>query len=176
MKIPSKGGESNLYRNVIRGTGLPRDQYLSRDQMIAYCIFSKEEDLNVHFDIFNHLKRKFCTYDNVTGKVNFKRIVMPWDYIFIGILCNDKLCLRLINVLYLKLMDTYRRGGNTETSGELLGFIQMECLGRIGAPGVEKQRKKHNQLMDERFGAPGFAKAFGIYFPDPEHPLHIGLL
>jgi len=162
-------GRKVIYRNVPCGTGLPQDQYLSRDQMIAYAIFSAEMGLGCHHEIYRHIKNHSMTYDNTTAEVNFKRIVMPWDVIFIGLLCGSKWARRFSWILKLKMIDTYKRGGVVETSGEILCWVQLRALLNKG---LIKQDfiNKCGELLEKRFGPNPMAQVFTIYFPEEGHP------
>ena len=159
-----------LYRNVLFGTGLLRDQYTSRDQLIAYAIFSVLIGGSVHHEIYNHIKKHWYTYDNLSGKVNFKRFVAPWDVVFLGILCQDKTAISLENIFFYKGLDTYKRGGVTETSGELLVWTQMQILLKLRYPSAIEWMKRYEGLMMKRFGQNCWGKAFAVYFPETGHP------
>jgi len=165
-------GKKPVYRNVLANTGLPEDQWLSRDQMMAYAMFSKEMGMSCHYEIFYHIKNHYLTYDNVNAVVNFKRIVMPWDVIFIGLLCDSKWAKGFSFILTEKFKDTYRRGGDKETSGEILSWIQMGCLLRYNLIDANFISRMGDLLVD-RFGPSPLIKVLKIYFPEEGHPCRI---
>ena len=52
-----------------------KDQYMSHDNLTAVVAFSKLNGYHYHKEIWDYLVKHLFTYDNVSGKINFKRTV-----------------------------------------------------------------------------------------------------
>lgn len=73
-------GVPGLYNNLPKGVPIvnPGDRYTSPDQLIAYCLtLHMGGDILKLRAIWQWLKDHYLTYDNISRKTNFKRIMQP---------------------------------------------------------------------------------------------------
>lgn len=164
-----------FYNNVLPGDGLPQDQFTSRDQLMAYIIYSLvfEKSDKVACEVWGTLKRNFFTYDNTTGKFNVKRVMLPHDLIFFGFLANSALCYLLMPLYYLFGLITVFQSKPSKSSGTQLLYVRSTVDTHILA---KPMMKLYEYILNKRWKKLGFKDwkegIFNSYYPE-DYPTNL---
>lgn len=135
------------------------DDLTSHDQLTAISIFSKKYGLQYHEEIWSYLKSHWFTYNNLTGKTDFSRLLHPRDMIYYGMLNNSAICWAL-SPLYFIMQAPSLFGKST--SGKLLMWTRLKGLGL---------HKLVDFLPKLMLQYSSWKEVFRVYYPDSEHPI-----
>lgn len=143
------------------------DDYTSPDQLIAYMCFNEMAGLyKNNRAIWRWLLTHWFTYDNLSQKTNFKRLIQPTAVLlaavegsFLGVLFLPFLSMALIISCF---------SAKGETSGKLKAWtiattFEMSITYRIMSAIIRVDYSR------------GWKEVFAIYFPDVNHPTRIAL-
>jgi len=155
-------------RNVLPGDGLKEDQYTSRDQLIAYFIFFKLSGQKATMKkSFRTMIKKLFTYDNVTKKINIKRIIRPRDWIYLGYLAGSKICYLLMPWYYLTALFTVLGASKKHTSGAQLLWLQKKVDSHILS---NPFWTIFNDILSDEYASKNWSdEIFKLYYP-ADHP------
>ena len=149
-----------------------KDQYMSHDNLTAFVAMSKKHNWKYHKEIWNYLVKHFFTYDNISGKVNFKRFMHPRDILFYGYCADNVICKLLYPLLVMFMVITcaqsYKvRNGNKilKTDGILLSWVR--CKGA----NLDFSLKILTFIIKCNKNFKTWKNVFSIYFKDIEHPI-----
>lgn len=152
----SRTGKPGLYHqfpckfhNTIEG----KTKYMSNDQLIAYTLaLHIDGKIELIKEIRTWLVSHFFTYDNVSEKTNFKRMMNP-KAILTVLYCSGSKWVKPLLKFACKFSIWSARG---ETSGPLKAWTIAKTLGFV--------KDLHESEYD-------FKEAFIIYFPEETHPI-----
>lgn len=157
-----KTDTEGLYHQLPFEAELEKDRYTSPDQLIAFIAafkLSKQEDKIE--EVWSYLKRHLFTYNNLTGKRDFKRTMQPSCILFTGYLAGNKLLLPLLSLslIYSCL------SSKEETSGKLKAWMMFKTAEMTYTEKMCNMIIKANRLFR------GWNKVFKVYFNEVEHPI-----
>jgi hypothetical protein len=157
----SYAGKQGLYHNVPFDCVHPHDKYMSPDQLIAFAAakFRLNKYREVE-DMWRFLKRHFFTYDNLTGKSNFKRTMQPSAVAFLGALNGSSFWEW---VVACSCVNSCEKAPH-KTSGALKAFCMMQTLY------MDDLFEECTKILNEN--GTSWKKVFRIYFPLIDHPIH----
>ena len=136
-----------------------KDLYMSPDQLIA--ILACLEHFSRHYlklGIWYWLKNHWFTYDNLSRKTNFKRIMQPAAIAYAGTLSGSAFWRFILNLICIYSCATKKN----ETSGKLKSWVMMKTT-KLWCEGI------CNLFVKKYFR--NWRVIFKIYFPDPCHPI-----
>ena len=149
--------DTNAYNQRPNNNGSHED-YMSPDQLIAFVAFFNFEGANFKDcteDIWKYLKRHLFTYDNLTGEINFKRLMQPLAVFFVWYSATGNLFAKWGMILSCwKSCREFYKNPQAESSGVLKAFVCLRSLG-----------------IEDEYCEQFFEHAFEVYFPSPEHPI-----
>lgn len=170
--------ENGMYNNHADEQEQARVPETSHDQLTAYIVYSILKMRQAHKIIWKQCVKRLFTYDNISGKINLKRILHPRDILFYGCVNYNPICLLLSPLLYLMGLYTYavpkrlkKRDGKwkleKKNSNEILWWLRMKVMPK----GIQYYLFKfiYGKLIQLRFGS-----LHGLmmdYYDDPEHPV-----
>jgi hypothetical protein len=159
--------KTGMYDNI-PGLKTGKDAKISHDQYTSLCSFSYRTGGNHHKLFWDRVK--FGTYDNLTGKFNIKCVIHPRDYLFIGMLNNNPICIALFplfHLITLQIALPSYKGDVPATDGELLTLVRFWAMDDI----CNRFFFKYMYLpLLRRFFKKDYEDIFKIYFPDENHP------
>lgn len=158
--------ELGLYnQNIERKNN--HDDYTSPDQLIGYiCYHELIGMINVNRQIWSYLVTHLLTYDNLTAKINFKRIMQPMA-IFTAAFAGSRLSVLFMPILSLILIATCFKHKD-HTSGRLKALtivltFEMSITYKIMTTLINVDYKG------------GVEELFAIYFPFDDFPTRVAL-
>lgn len=154
------------------GLTFGKDRYMSHDTLTAIVAYSHLKGYNYHKKIWNHLKSHWFTYDNITAKTNFSRIMHPRDILYYGYCAGNPICILLYPLLALFMIITclqsYKvRNGNKilKTDGKLISWVRCKC----SSLNLTMKSLTFLLKLNSQFG--NWNNVFRIYFKELEHPI-----
>ena len=148
------------------------DVYMSHDSLTGIVTLSHKFGLDYHTKIWGYLKSHWGTYDNITGKVNFKRFYHPRDLLYYGRCSGNLICKMLYPILFLIMvvssLQSYKiRGGNKiiKTDGKILNWVR--CKGS----NLNLTFKVLTLIISKNSYFQSWKNIFKIYF-DESHPIN----
>lgn len=157
-----------------------KDKYMSHDQLTAIIAFSYYNNLDIHIDIWNEIKRQWFRYNNMEIPQTFmekllnKRFLHPRDIIFYGYCAGSTTCKLLLPLLWLFMalssIKTYKKrphGVFIATDGKILNFVRIKaCMEKSWL--WKLQWKLNTWIVKKKLGS--WNRVFNIYFPFDDHP------
>jgi len=134
----------------------PKDDYMSPDQLIAFVAFfyitGDKEEID---KIWKYLKSHFFTYDNLTGKTNFKRTMQPLAIAFVGACVGSWFWKKVLKIACKVAFKAPLK----KTSGKLKAWVCLKTLD------MQYDLVKSNVNFDFAFNY-----YFNTYGNRPDHP------
>ena len=138
------------------------DAYMSPDQLIAFVgalfVLGRAKQIK---EIWRYLLKHFFTYDNLTGKINFSRIMQPAAVLFVGACAGNKLCKALLVPVILWSV----KAKPTQTSGRLKAWTMFKTLK------MKLTEKVANYVISKNDNFKNWAAVFKTYFYEEGHPI-----
>lgn len=160
--------------NQMPGPLNPKDAYMSHDTLTGMLSFGKQNGMCMSDLAWNWIVTHYGTYDNVSRKTNFKKILHPRDFIFAALLHNSWIGTILAPLLFLIMVEScmskYKyRDGNAilVTDGKLLSWVRCKTLGWNRALAVLQF------LMSLTTHFKNFKDVFLFYFKEEGHPIRL---
>jgi len=152
------------------------NEYTSHDTLTGVVAYSKVKGLRHHVVIWEHLVRHWFTYDNRTGRTNFRRIMHPRDIIFYGACANNIICKAMLPLLSLICIISCLKTKKVRYQhGEKKVFIHTDgknlVLLRCKALKMKITFKICTYIIEKKEAFGSWAKIQDIYFRYPGHPL-----
>lgn len=146
-----------LYNQLPSDTGVAHhhDLYTSPDQLIAYMAHS----CCVARATWSDLKRLWFTYNNLTGKVDFGRLMQPTAIALAGAMSGSRFWRFVLNLCLVYSCWSNRY----ETSGKLKAWTIISSVPNLWC------KKICDKLIEKYFGS--WQRVFEIHYPDPSHPI-----
>lgn len=120
-------GTVGLYNQMPEFHG-NKDDYMSPDQLIAFVsrlyVVGRIDEI---WTIWNYLLWHLGSYDNLTGRINFERLMQLKAFVFVGLCCNSWLAWLLKFPLLISMVLSCRKPGEI-TSGKLKSWVIMKTL------------------------------------------------
>jgi len=153
-----------------------KDRYMSHDQLTAMIAFSKMNDLDIHKEFWEEIKRQWYRYNNIDVPQTFmekllnKRFLHPRDIIFYSY-CNKGLggylffpILIIIMIISLWQKKEVIAHGEVclDTDGKLLSYVRMKAIDNRVVTFL------FNWIIKKRFGS--WHNIFKEYFRYEDHP------
>jgi len=141
------------------------DLYVSPDQLIAtlaaiktiYPFYHRREgEIDA---IWWWFKDHYFTYDNLSGKTNFKRIMQPMAVAYAGALHGSSFWKQILNLACFWSCYSNR----SETSGKLKAWVILQTMDNMWS------KKYCDKFIERYFGS--WNNVFAVYYPDPNHPI-----
>jgi hypothetical protein len=140
------------------------DDYMSPDQLIAFAAVlhkaNRIEELNL---MWTYLKKHLFTYDNLTGKINFDRVMQVSVILFIAALINK----RWAKLLLIPLLIHSCWVRKSETSGRLKAWTMMTTLNMMSTKMI------CTRIIKLRSDFETWSGCFLEYFKEAQHPIRL---
>lgn len=162
--ISQLGGSVTEPYNNLPGLTSGKDKYTSHDQLTALAVFSLAMKRDFHKHIWSWLKSHWFSYDNISKKTNFKRIMHPKDILFYGYCAGSIPCAIMLPLLSIMLMVSCF---GDDSNGPMKTWVRCKGAKMKITYWLCTKIIKHNKY----FGS--WKKVFNTYFPDENHPNHI---
>jgi hypothetical protein len=138
-----------------------KDDYTSPDQLIAFVAFFKMSNLNSEIkDIWKYLINHIGTYDNLTAKTNWSRIMQPAALAFVGACAGSKWAKIALSISCVYSCATKKN----ETSGKLKAWVMFKTLNMKITEFLCTYFIKKTSFKD-------WKGIFFEYFQEKEHPI-----
>ncbi len=112
----------DMYDNIPDAPLGHKDEYTSPDQLIALCAV----DLFTASKIWSHLINNLFTYDNRSGKINFKRLMQPQAVFFAAVMSCVPIRFLFVPLLSISCIYACFKGKRNNTSSGVLK--SLVCL------------------------------------------------
>lgn len=173
-------------KGIYKQTPMPMggdERYMSHDQLTAFTVLSLLENLNVHSELWEEIKRQGLRYNNVDVTNNIKnwlqnnRFLHPRDILYYGYCNGSIICTLLLPLLFIILLENLRKkykiiNGEKvlETDGKLLNFIRVAPF-KNSRLSWKIYSKIQDFIIKKLYG--GWHNIFKIYFKEEDHPCNI---
>lgn len=185
-----KNARLGLYNQRPKNNGSHED-YMSPDQLIAFCAFFNIIKLNERvISIWKYLKIKLFTYDNISQKTNFKRLMQPLAVAFVAYSATGSWFWKQVLLACCRL--SCKEFANEEYELELMRASYAKDTALFNKVRSKRIKKHKGKNPDENQEASGvlkaftclrslrikdpycekfYKKAFQVYFKPEDHPI-----
>lgn len=141
-----------------------RDNYMSPDQLIAFTASLAVANRTVAIkSIWSYLVKHLFTYDNISGRINFRRTMQLGALLFVASHSKVRFALPALSIVLIYSCLTKRK----ETSGKLKAWVMFKSLNMKKTESICNLIIKNNSYLKSWYGV------FKEYFKEEGHPLPI---